>query len=230
MNASFGRGAVRRMSLAATRLPSKALLIAATTVAVSCVSAPAFAQQQVSAGYLTGVWKENQQCHGGEAMVFFANNTMSSNGSVAVNYTVSGPSQILMYGPGGSVPIETRPINQDKMVITFQNDATVLHRCGGRGNAYNAPVPHANAPLSAAYITGGWGHNGNCANPEVFSVGGQFRTSQGHPGTWALFGNTLRLTVNNGLAIDFFVQPNGQRNMTLTQNNNGEVSVYTRCF
>lgn len=215
----------------AMRVPSNTVAVTVMAIALSCVSTSAFAQNiRVSNGYLTGVWKEDQQCNGGEAMVFLPNNTMSSAGSTPVNYTVSGPTQVVMYGPGGSVPIETQPVNQNQMVLTFQGNATILYRCGVNNNARNNPAPNNNAQLTPAYIAGGWGQNGNCANPEVFNVGGQFRTSNGDPGTWALFGNTLRMTVNNGAALDFFVQPNGRRNMTLTQSNNGQVSNYTRCF
>lgn len=202
--------------------------LASTVVAMSLLStgAPVAAQNNsISQAYLIGIWKEDPQCRGNEAMVFFANNTMSSAGSVPVNYTVTGPSQILMFGPGGSVPIQTQYVNQDKIVVTFQNDATVLHRCGANNAGH-----HNNAQLSSAYITGGWGQNGNCANPEVFSAGGHLRTSQGDTGTWALFGNTLRLTVNNGSSVDFVAQSNGPRNMTLVQSNNGQVSNYNRCF
>ena len=226
MTISLKRGAGRHQSGKTRRGSARALAATAVAMALFGVSTAAVAQgNPVSHAYLTGVWKEDQQCRGGEAMIFFANNTMSSSGSVPVNYTVTGPAQILMYGPGGSVPIQTQYVSQDKMVVTFQNDATVLHRCGG-----GVPAQNNNAQLSQSYITGGWGQNGNCANPEVFSAGGHLRTSQGDAGTWALFGNTLRLTVNNGNSLDFTAHASGNRNLTLIQNNNGQASNYTRCF
>lgn len=222
MKTSVDHGTTRARSGTAKKALSTVI---ATTLAisVSCVSSTALAQgMAISPGYLTGVWQENAQCQGSEAMVFFANNTMSSAGSTPVNYAVTGQSQFTMYGPGGSVPIEARAVNQNQMVVTFQGSAMVVHRCGaGGGNAVQ---------LNNAFITGGWGMNGNCAAPEVFSAGGHFRTSNNDPGTWALFGNTLRMTLNNGNGLDFIVQVNGQRNMTLTQSNNGQVSNYTRCF
>lgn len=230
MNAIIARGTMHEVSKTAVRTRSGAIIATALAIALSCANTSASAQSgPVSAAYLTGVWKENQQCTGGEAMVFFPNNTMSSAGSVPVNYVVSGPAQIMMYGSGGSVPIETQVVNQNKMVITFQNDATVLYRCGFNTPTHNYPAPNNNMQLSPAYITGGWGYNGNCNNPEVFTNGGQFRTSQGAPGTWTVFGNTLRMLVNNN-SIDFVVQVNGHGNMTLTQVNNGQISNYTRCF
>lgn len=205
------------------RISSTVLATTVTAIAMMCTTPAALAQNNsISSNYLTGVWKEDAQCRGNEAMIFFPNGTMSSAGSVAANYTVSGPAQIVVYGPGGSATMGLQYINQDKLVLTIQNDATVLHRCGS----------NAGVTLSNAYITGGWGHNGNCATPEVFSANGHMRTSQGGQGTWALFGNTLRLTVNNGSSVDFAVQANGQRNMTLTQLNQGsnQISNYTRCF
>ena len=227
MNESMARGAMHGASKTAAR--SGAIAAAAVAIALSYVGTAAFAQTApVSPAYLTGVWKEDQQCHGGEAMVFFPNNTMSSAGSVAVNYTVSGPRQIMMYGPGGAVPIDTQLVNQNQMVLTFQGNASVLFRCGVNMAAPSYPAP--GMQLSPAYITGGWGHNGNCGNPEVFTGNGQFRTSQGGSGAWTAFGNTLRMAPHNGGSIDFMVQTNGPRNMTLTQTNNGQVSNYTRCF
>lgn len=206
------------------RLSTKTLAAAAAAVAVSCASAPAFAQgPRITNQYLTGVWQEDQQCNGHQAMVFYANNTMSSAGSPAASYAVTGPAQIVMYGPGGSMQMGVRYVNQNQMVITYNNDATVLFRCSGG----SAPAP---TQLSSAYFIGGWGFNGNCSNPDVFSNNGRVRTSQG-PATWALFGNTLRLTNNNGVTTDFAVQVNGHRNMTLTQTTGGyNVSNYTRCF
>lgn len=219
MNNDTERGAAR-----APHKSKKSAVAIATAIAISLsgVSSAAMAQGAISHGYLTGVWQENAQCRGNESMVFFANNTMSSAGSTPVNYAITGQSQFTMYGPGGAVPIQAQNINQNQMVVTFQNTTMLVYRCGG-SNVNNVQ-------LTASYIPGGWGMNGNCASPEVFAVGGQFRTSANDPGTWALFGNTLRMTVNNGASLDFVVQPNGQRNMTLTQSSNGDVSHYTRCF
>lgn len=198
-------------------------MLAVATVALSGVNSPALAQSGLSQQYLTGVWQETPQCNGNVGMVFFANGTMSSAGSTPVNYAVTGPSQITMHGPGGAVPFNIQYVNQDRMIVTFQNDASVFYRCG-------AQAANTHVQVSAAYVTGGWGHNGVCGRPEVFSAGGHMRTSTGDVGTWALFGNTLRVTVANGNSLDFAVQPNGQQNMTLTQTNNGQVSNYTRCF
>lgn len=221
-----GRGTARTQTETGKQNPSSTI---ATAVALSifCLSPPAFAQgAPISHGYLTGVWQDNAQCAGGTTMVFYPNNTMSSAGSIPVNYTVTGPSQFTMYGPGGAVAVQAQYVNQNQMVITFQNDASVLYRCGAPGGA----AAGTNTQLSASYITGGWGLNGNCSAPERFAASGHFQTSNNDPGTWALFGNTLRMTVNNGNSLDFFVQVNGPRNMTLTQSNNGQVSNYTRCF
>ena len=206
-------------------------MTAAAITLSSWISAPAFAQHGgVTTNYLTGVWKEDRRCRGNEAMVFFANGTMSSAGSVPVNYAVTGPSQIVMHGPGGVVPINIQNIDQNNMIVNFQGRAVVVFRCGyNSGQNYN-PGPNNNAGLSPAYITGGWGQNGNCARPEVFSVNGQLNSSNGDQGSWALFGNTLRIKGVSGTDTDFAVQPNGPRHMTLTQTQNGQVSTYTRCF
>lgn len=216
-------GGKARLQSKTTKTMRSTAIVTAIAMSVACMGSPALAQaNQISPGYLTGVWQDNPQCRGSEAMVFFANNTMSSAGSTPVNYAVTGPSQFTMYGPGGAVAIQAQHINQNQMVVSFQNQTQVVYRCGAQGG--NA------VQLNSAYIAGGWGMNGNCAAPEIFTAGGQFRTSANDPGTWALFGTTLRLTVNNGASLDFIVQANGPRNMTLTQVSNGDVSNYTRCF
>lgn len=205
---------------------SSKAIAAAVALSLSCVSPAALAQSNaISPGYLTGTWKDNAQCRGNESLIFFPNNTMSSAGSVPINYAVTGPSQFTMHGPGGAVPIQAQYVNQNQMVVTFNNDAGVFYRCGG-ANAAGA----GNAQLTSAYMVGGWGHNGNCRAPEVFQAGGRFRSSQNHDGSWSLLGNTLRLVLNNGNGLDFTVHPNGNQNMTLTQVSNGDVSQYTRCF
>lgn len=214
-------------SATATRMSPRArIMAAAMAMLMASIGQSAFAQNNaISHGYLTGSWQDNPQCTGSETMVFFPNNTMSSAGSIPVNYSVTGPSQFTMHGPGGAASIQAQYVNQNQMVVTFQNDASVFYRCG----AANARAV-SNAQLTPAYIVGGWGHNGNCRAPEEFAAGGQFRTSNNDRGTWALSGNQLRMMLGNGNGIDFSVQVNGQRNMTLTQNNNGQVSQYTRCF
>ena len=230
MTALFRRNRLRAQ-------PAAALAIAAAAMTLTCASTPALAQNGgVTTGYLTGVWKEDQQCRGNEAMVFFPNDTMSSAGSVAVSYAVTGPSQIVMHGPGGVVPINIQTIHQNNMIVSFQGGRTVLFRCGytsGQnfypGPNYN-PGPHYTGVLSPAYVTGGWGQNGNCARPEVFLVNGQLNSSNGDQGSWTLFGNVLRIKGVTGTDTDFAVQTNGPRNMTLTQTQTGAVSIYTRCF
>lgn len=208
-------------------MSSKAKVMAtAIAISMGCIGQPAFAQNNaISTGYLTGSWKDNAQCAGNEAMVFFPNNTMSSAGSIPVSYSVTGPSQFTMHGPGGAASIQAQYVNQNQMLVTFQNDAAVFYRCGGANTRATN-----NTALTPAYIIGGWGQNGNCSTSEVFSAGGQFRTSNNDWGNWRLSGNQLRMTLDNGNSIDFSVLPNGPRNMTLTQNNNGQVSHYTRCF
>lgn len=211
----------------AKRLSSSTKIMAVSmAIAVSGISPAAFAQANaISPAYLTGVWQDNAQCRGSEAMVFYANNTMSSAGSVPVNYAVTGPSQFTMYGPGGAVPIQAQQVNYNQMVVSLQNSAVVFYRCGG------ANAPAGNSPQFVnTNIIGGWGHNGNCATPEVFIAGGQFRSSQNDLGRWSLSGNLLRLNMNNGNSLDFSVQVNTPQNITMTQTNNGQVSNYTRCF
>lgn len=206
-----------------TSLSSK-IVATALALSLSCAAPAAFAQNNsISPGYLTGTWMDNAQCVGSAAMVFFPNTTVSSAGSQAVNYAVTGPSQFTMYGPGGGASIQAQYVNQNQMVLTLNNDTAMFYRCGANASAGGS------AQLTPAYIVGNWGQNGNCAVPEVFAAGGHFRTSNHDQGTWALFGNTLRMTINNGLNIDFSVQPNGHGNMTLVQNNNGQVSHYIRC-
>ena len=204
----------------------------AAAIVISCSSQVASAQSTpISANYLTGVWKENAQCHGGEAVVFFQNSTMSSAGSPAVNYTVSGPEQIIMYGPGGAVPVKIDTVNQNSMIMKFPGGATVVHRCGSSFNAQPSYNPNTvNSGISPRYIEGRWTNTGNCASPENFLPSGNFVSSLNQPGTWAIFGNTLRVTANTGNTVDFAVQINGAGNMTLTQLNQvNSVVNYIRC-
>lgn len=215
-----------------SRAPARAIATAAVAIALTCAHGAAVAQNniQLTTGYLTGVWNEDQQCLGGDSMVFTPN-TMSSAGSVPVNYTITGPAQITIYGPGGQVPFNVKPINQNRMVVTIGNDASVVYRCGGGGGGRGwNNNNNNNYQVSPGYVIGGWGQNGNCSNPEVFIANGRMTTSNGDAASWQLFGNTLRLTAANGGVVDFSVQANGRQNMTLVQNNNGQVSNYTRCF
>lgn len=207
------------------RISSPSFVAAAAALAFSCASTASFAQS-ISPAYLTGTWQDNPQCQGSEAMVFYPNGTMSSAGSAIVNYTVSGPAQIVMHGAGGAAPFGLQYLDQNRLLLSYQNTSAVLYRCGGNAGAQAAMAPQ----LSPAYITGGWGFNGNCASPEIFRAGGVVRTSQGHNGTWALFGNTLRLTVN-GVVSDLVVQAFSHGNMSATPTVPGSPpSNYTRCF
>lgn len=214
-------------STAPAHMSSKVKAVAAAmALSMSCVSLPAFAQNNaISPGYLTGTWKNNAKCRGSEAMVFFPNNTMSSAGSIPVNYIVTGPSQFTMHGPGGAASIQAQYVNHNQMVVTLQNNASVFYRCGGA----NAQAGNS-TQLTTAYITGSWTDKGNCAMPEVFYNNGQVRSSQNVMAGWALLGSVLRIMPSNGANVDFVVQVNGPRNMMLTQSGTGAVSHYMRCF
>lgn len=223
----FAHSAIAHTKSAAPKqMPSKTKMMAtAIAISMSCASLPTFAQSNaISPGYLTGIWKENANCIGNEAMVFFPNNTMSSAGSVPVNYVVTGPSQLTMHGPGGAASFQAQYVNHNQMVITHQNNASVVYRCGGAN-----PYAGNNAQLTAAYIAGSWTDKGNCAMPEVFYNNGQVRSSLNVMAGWALLGNVLRIMSSNGGNVDFMVQVNGPRNMMLTQTNTGQVSHYARC-
>lgn len=198
----------------------------AAALALAGVCLPGAAQgQAISVPYLTGSWMDNAQCQGSGAMQFFPNGTFSSNGSIPVRYAVTGPSQFTVHGPGGAASMQAQYVNHNQMVVTVLNDSAVLFRCGGA----HAPAMQHTQP-TITFIIGGWTHNGNCARPEVFLGGGQFRTSQNATGSWSLVGNMLRMMPSNGVHGEFVVQANGRANMTLTQTSNGQVSYYTRCF
>jgi hypothetical protein len=222
---TFAKGTVAHtQSAAPKKMSSKAkVMVTAIAVSMSCTSLPTFAQS-ISPGYLTGTWKENANCLGNEAMIFFPNNTMSSAGSVPVNYAVTGPSQLTMHGPGGAAFFQAQYVNHNQMVITHQNNASVIYRCGGAN-----PYTVNNAQLTAAYIAGSWTDKGNCAMPEVFYNNGQVRSSLNVMAGWALLGNVLRIMPSTGGNVDFVVQVNGPQNMMLTQTNSGQVSYYARC-
>lgn len=169
-------------------------------------------------------------------MVFFPNNTMSSAGSIPVNYTVTGPAQFTMHGAGGAASIQAQYLNHNQMLVSLQNNTSVFYRCGGAqahagGNVHPGfnMHPGGHAQLSPAYIVGGWSHTGNCAAPEIFHGDGRFQSSLNAWGTWRLLGNVLQLMPSNAANADFFVQVNGPRNMVLTQNT-GSVTHYARCF
>jgi len=159
-------------------------------------------------------------------MIFFVNQTMSSAGSIPANYAVTGPQQITLHGPGGTSLIGVQYVNQNQIVVTLQNQAAVMYRCST--NFAPPPPNNSGQGLTNAYFVGSWGENGNCTAPDVFLTGGQMRSGNGGGGTWALFGQTLRLTLTNGGTVDFDVQSNGRRNMTLTRAGFAPVN-YTRC-
>lgn len=209
----------------------KSLASATAALVLSLTAQSAFAQNApISPHYLTGIWKESPQCHGHEAMVFFPNNTLSSAGSPPVNYTVTGPQQIMMYGPGGSIPINVNQLHHNSMVIMVQGTNVMLHRCGGGFNPPPPPPQHNNhAVLNHNYLIGRWTNAGNCANAEVFSPGGHFMSSANHTGSWTLNGNIVRIDVGNGNILDFAVQVHHRNSMTLSQMNQHNVTVYQRC-
>lgn len=100
---TFAKGTVAHtQSAAPKKTPSKAkVMVAAIAGSMLCISLPAFAQSNaISPGYLTGVWEENANCRGQQSHGVLSNNTMSSAGSVPVNYVVTGPSQFTMPRPG----------------------------------------------------------------------------------------------------------------------------------
>jgi len=207
----------------------KTFATAAAALAITCTSPSAFAQSgPVSPSYLNGVWKENPQCRGNEALAFFPNSTMSAAGSQPVNYAVTGAKKIMMYGPGGAVPIRIDNARPNSMVVKFQGMAMQVYRCTANFNAPARPPHHAG--VSDAYIVGRWSHNGNCGNPDIFSPGGHFIGSTHEAGRWAVHGNTLRIIMQSGNTADFLVQINGPRKMMLAPvHQPGNISTYRRC-
>lgn len=159
-------------------------------------------------------------------MIFFPNGTMSSSGSPPVNYAVTGPAQITMYGPNGAIQFGMQHINQNQMILTVQNSSTMVYRCASGFGAQPTNPPQ----LTVAFITGGWGFNGNCASPDIFNANGRMRSALGTDASWGIFGGTLRLTNPNGASTDFSVQINNNSNMLLVNQANGQTSNYTRCF
>lgn len=216
-------------------MKSRLFLTTTVLVAASLAALPASSQPVgVSAPFLTGVWKEDAQCRGPEAMVFFPNSTMSSAGSTAVNYTVVGGNQIVLYGPGGQQSFGVQYVNPNKVVFTLNNDATIAYRCSqqagnnavGRGRrAPNNPTTFVPTPVTFA---GGWGENGDCAKADIFTAGGHFQAGNGAGGTWSLFGNTLRMTMQNGAVVDAQIQNFTNKAMSLTVG--GQALSYQRCF
>lgn len=220
-------------------IPSKSVTAAAIALTLACLSITSFAQgTPISTPYLIGTWQENQQCQARESMVVFPNGTISLPGAPPVNYTVTGPAHITIHGAGGAAPFGVQYVNQNQMILSVQNQSSVMYRCGSNSGWQPQPQPQMQPrqqqyvqQISKGDITGPWGLNGNCANVEVFGGNGIFAANGGAvSATWQLQGNTIRLINPNGLVVDFAVQMNGKRNMTLTQLSNNQVSSYTRCF
>lgn len=160
--------------------------------------------------------------------------TVRANAPVGNLHTVVGGNQIVLYGPGGQQSFGVQYVDQNKVVFTLNNDATIAYRCsqgvrnnwsrpsGGNRNQRNFLTP------TPVIFAGGWGENGNCSKADVFTPGGHFQAGNGAGGTWSLFGNTLRMTMQNGATVDAQVQNFTSTSMAL--NAGGQTAYYQRCF
>jgi len=59
------------------------------------------------------------------------------------------------------------------------------------------PVPSAD-PVTAEFLIGTWGDNGDCTSAVTFNADGTLRMQDGSPGTWTLVGDRVTMSGAGG--------------------------------
>lgn len=88
------------------------------------------------------------------------------------------------------------------------------------------PVP-SDDPVTAAFLIGTWGDNGNCASAVTFNADGTLRMQDGAPGTWTLEGDRVTMTGANGaFAVNV---AKGNENQLFVGQPDGGFGISQRC-
>lgn len=119
--------------------------------------------------------------------------------------------------------------------------ALALFGCGQPANTTDVAVPAADAPVAdphappaqsgepvtAAFLAGAWGDNGDCTSTITFNADGSFRMQDGSTGTWTLEGDRVTMSGANG---DFGVNvAKGNENQLLIGQPDGSFGISQRC-
>jgi hypothetical protein len=88
------------------------------------------------------------------------------------------------------------------------------------------PVPSAD-PVTAEFLIGTWGDNGDCNSAVTFNADGTLRMQDGAPGTWTLEGDRLTMSGANGaFAVDI---TKGNDNQLFVGQPDGGFGISQRC-
>ncbi|PZO47781.1 MAG: hypothetical protein DCF16_17275 [Alphaproteobacteria bacterium] len=88
------------------------------------------------------------------------------------------------------------------------------------------PVP-SDDPVTAAFLVGSWGDNGDCTSTITYNADGSFRMADGSTGTWTLAGDRVTMS---GVRGDFGVNvAKGNENQLLAGQPDGSFGISQRC-
>jgi len=91
---------------------------------------------------------------------------------------------------------------------------------------YAPPVPSVD-PVTAEFLVGTWGDNGDCNTAVTFNADGSFRMQDGSTGTWTLVGNRVTMSGARG---DFGVQvAKGNESQLFIGQPDGSFGISQRC-
>lgn len=88
------------------------------------------------------------------------------------------------------------------------------------------PVPSTD-PVTAEFLVGMWGDNGDCTSTITFNADGSFRMADGATGTWTLVGDRVTMSGERG---DFAVQvAKGNDRQLFIGQPDGSFGISQRC-
>lgn len=91
----------------------------------------------------------------------------------------------------------------------------------------NAPPTPSADPVTAAFLIGAWGDNGDCNSAVTFNADGTLHMQDGSPGTWTLQGDRRTMSGANG---DFAVNiAKGNDNQLFVGQPDGGFAISQRC-
>lgn len=117
-------------------------------------------------------------------------------------------------------------------LVTFAA-ALALAACGQPASAPSVAAPAAEQPptdpaaVTAAFLIGTWGDNGDCSTTITYNADGSFRMADGATGRWALEGDRVTMSGERG---DFSVQvAKGNENQLMIGQPDGSFGISQRC-
>jgi hypothetical protein len=91
----------------------------------------------------------------------------------------------------------------------------------------HAPPAQSGEPVTAEFLAGAWGDNGDCNSTITFNADNTFRMQDGSTGTWTLAGDRVTLSGANG---DFGLTiAKGNENQLLIGQPDGGFGISQRC-